>query len=133
MGNALCDNVSSPSTHQQLDEVGVRLVDIGTNMSDIEVRPQRDGIRVIDSDDNAQVSCLLVNVILPAGMNEQVSMPHINLSISGYDPEMLRGSHTRAHDTGIQEMIPQLDRPVSISSRTRRRMLENERIEQESF
>ena len=54
MGNALHDNVSSPSTHQQLDEVGVRLIDMGTNTSDIGVRSQRDGIRGIDSDDNAQ-------------------------------------------------------------------------------
>ena len=31
VGNALCDNVSSPSTCQQLDEVGERLIDMGTN------------------------------------------------------------------------------------------------------
>ena len=62
-GNALQDNVYSPRTHQQLDEVGVRMIDMGTNMSDIEVRPQGDGIRVTDSDDNAQVSCPLVDVI----------------------------------------------------------------------
>ena len=49
---------------QQLDKVGMRMMDMGTNTSDIEVRPQRDGIRVIDSDGNAQVSCLLVDVIL---------------------------------------------------------------------
>ena len=133
MGNSLHDDVSSPSTHWQLDEVGVRLIDMGTDMSDIEVRPQRDGIRVIDSDDNAQGSCVHVDVILPTGMNEQVPMTHINLLISRYDPESLRGSHTRTHDTGIQEMIPQLDGPVSVPSRTRRKMSENARIEQESF
>ena len=60
-----------------------------TNTSDIEVTPQIDGIRVIDPDNNAEVSCLLVDVILPTGMNEQVPMPHINLSISRYDPESL--------------------------------------------
>ena len=49
MGNALCDNMSSLSTHQQLDEVGVRMMDMGTNMSDIEVRLQRDEIQVIKS------------------------------------------------------------------------------------
>ena len=115
MGNALHDNVTSPSTHQQFDQVGVRLIDMGTNTSDIEVRPQRDGARVIDSDDDdAQVSCPHVNVILPSGMNEQMPMPHINLSISRYDPESLRGSHTRTHDMGIQETIPQLDGPVSV-------------------
>ena len=92
--------VTSSSTHQQLDQVGVRLIDMGTNTSDIEVRPQRDGARVVDSDDNdGQVSCPHVDVILPTGMYEQVHMPHINLSISRYDPESSRGSHTRTHNT----------------------------------
>ena len=114
-GNALHDNVTSPSTRQQLDQVGARLINMGTNTSDIEVRPQRDGAGVIDSDnDNVQVSCPHVDVILPNGMNEQMPMPHINLSISRYDPESLRDSHTRTKDTGMQETIPQLDGPVSV-------------------
>ena len=39
-GNALQDDtiVSPPRTHQQLDELGVRMMDMGTNTSDIEVR-----------------------------------------------------------------------------------------------
>ena len=104
---------------------------MGTNMLDVEVRHQRDGIRVMTLDDNAQASCPLVDVILPTGMNEQVPTPHINLSISGYDPESLRGSHIRTQDTGIQESssMPQLDGPVSIPSRDRRRLLEDIRIE----
>ena len=130
MGSALSDNMSSPSTCQQLDEVGARMIDMGTNMSDTEVRPQRDGIRVINSDNNAQASCLLINVPSPTGMSEEVPVPHISLSISGYDPNLLRGSHTRTHDTGIQESIPQLDGPVSVPSRTRRRLSENMRFEQ---
>ena len=66
IGNALYDNVTSPNTHQQLDHVGTRLIDMGTDTSDIEVRPQRDGVRVIDSDDDdVQVSCPHVDVILP--------------------------------------------------------------------
>ena len=56
---------------------------MGTNTSDIEVRSQRDGARVIEShDDNVQVSCPNVDVILPSGMNEQMTKPHINLSLS---------------------------------------------------
>ena len=56
MRNGLQDDniVSSPRTCQQLDELGVRMIDMGTNTSDIEVRPQRDGTRVITSDDSAQ-------------------------------------------------------------------------------
>ena len=128
-GNALHDNVTSPSTHQQLNQVGTRLIDMGTNTSDIEVRSQRDGVRVIDSDDDdVQVSCPHVDVILPRGMNEQMPMPHINLSISRYEPESSRGSHTRTHDTRMQ-MIPQLDGPVSVQSKSRRRNSEDVRIE----
>ena len=109
-------------------------MDIGTNTSDIEVRPQRNGAGVIESDDdNVQASCPHVDVILPSGMNEQMPMPHINLSISQYDPESLRCSHTRSHDSKIQETVPQLDGPVSVRSRSRRRMSENARIKQNSF
>ena len=107
---------------------------MGTNTSDIDIRPQREGVRVIDSDDDdVQVSCPHVDVILPRGMNEQMPMPHINLSISRYDPDSWRGSHTRTHDTRMQEMIPQLDGPVSVQSRSRGRMSENARIKQDSF
>ena len=44
----------------------------------------------------------------------------------------MRGSHRRSHDTGMQ-IIPQLDGPVSVWSRSRRRISENLRIKQESF
>ena len=103
---------------------------MGTNTSDIEVRPQRDGIRVINSDNNIQAFCPCDDVASPTGMSEQVPVPHINLSISRYDPNSLRGSHTRTHDSGIQESIPQLDGPVSVPYRTRRRLSENTRFEQ---
>ena len=104
-----------------------------TNTLDVEVTPPRDGSRIITSEGNAQASCPLVDVILPTGISEQVPMPHISLSISGYDPEPLRSSHIRTQDTGIQEnvTIPQLDGPVSIPIRDRRRLPENIRIEQE--
>ena len=106
------------------------MIDMGTNTSDIEVRPQRDGTRIITSDDSTQASFPLVDIILPTGVNEQVPMPHNNLSILGYEPESLRGSHIRAQDTGIQEnsTIPQLDGPVSIPTRDRRRLLEDVRV-----
>ena len=107
--------MTSLSTRQQVNQVGARLMDMGTYTSDIEVRPQRDGAGVIDSgDDNAQVSYPHVNAIIPSDTNEQMPMPHMNLSISGYDPEPLRGSHTKSHDTRLQETIPQLDGPVCV-------------------
>ena len=39
MKNAPSDNVSSPRTCQQPDEVGVRMTDMGINMSDKEQDP----------------------------------------------------------------------------------------------
>ena len=47
MGNAFQNDiiVSSPRTRQQLDELGVRMMDMGTNTLDIEVRPHRDGAK----------------------------------------------------------------------------------------
>ena len=93
------------------------MTNVGTNTWDIEVTPQRNGSRLMTSE----------------GMSEQVPMPHINLSILGYDPESLRSSHVRAQDTGIQEdaTIPQLDGPVSIPIRGRGRLAENIRFTQE--
>ena len=63
MRNGLRDDiiVSSPRTCQQPDELGVRMIDMRTNTSDIEVRPQRDGTRIMTSDDSAQASFPLVN------------------------------------------------------------------------
>ena len=104
---------------------------MGTNISDGEVRPQIDGVRNINIDADTQTSCPLTDVMLPTSVNEQRSIHHIIQFI--YDSESLRGSHTRTHDTRIQETIPQLDGPVFVRSRSGRRMSENARIEQESF
>ena len=127
-GNAPCDNMSSLSTHRQLDKVGARMMDMGTNTSDREVRPQIDGVSNINIDANTQTSHLPIDVTLSISVNEQRPIHCINQSV--YDPESLGGSHTRIKDMGMQEFIPQLDGPVSISSRTRQRLSENTRFEQ---
>ena len=41
-------------------------MDMGTNTSDTEVRPHRDGTRVSTSDANAQTSLPIVDVMLPS-------------------------------------------------------------------
>ena len=63
MGNAPQNDiiVSSPRTHRQLDELVVRMMDMGTNTSDIEVRSHRDGARIVTSDTNVQAPLLLVD------------------------------------------------------------------------
>ena len=84
------------------------------------------------SDNGTQASLPLIDVVLPTGVNEQMPMPHINLSISRYEPES-RGSRTQ--DIRIQENtpIPQLDGPVSNPMRDRRRLPENVKIMEEYF
>ena len=96
--------------------MGIRLIDMGTNTSDIEVSSQRDGVRIVDSRNDEET--LITN------RNEQIPVSHSNLSLSQYD-ELLRGSQIRAHDSGRSRMIPQLDGPISVHSR--RRISENTR------
>ena len=121
MGNALQDDaiVSPPGTHQQLDELGVRMMDMGTNTSDIEVRPHRDGARVLTSDANAQASLPIIDVMLPSDGGDQVAIPQINLCISGYGPDSLRDSHVGTPAMRAKEIsiLPQLDRLVSLPMR----------------
>ena len=86
MGNALSNNVSSPRTCQQPDEVCVRMMDMDRNTSDIEARPHRNGTRVVTSDANIQTPLLIVNIMRPTVGEDQIALPQINLSISGYRP-----------------------------------------------
>ena len=90
-------------------------MDMGTNTSDIEGRPHRGGTRASTSDANTQTSLPIVDVMLPSGGKDQLTIPQINLFISGYEPNSLRDSHTRSPAMRAQgiSMIPQLDGPVS--------------------
>ena len=90
-----CDNVSSPRTCQQPDEVGVQMTDMGTNMSDVEARAHRDGKRVVTSDANIQTPLPIVDVMIPTDGEDQIALPQINLSISGYGPNSLERSSVR--------------------------------------
>ena len=90
-----------------------------TNRSDIEVRLQRDGARVLTLDANTQASLLITDVMLPSGGGEKVAIPQINLSILGYGLNSLRDSHVGTPATRAQEIsiLPQLDGPVSLPMR----------------
>ena len=58
----------------------MRLIDVGINTSEIEVRFQRDGAEVVESDDdNVWISCPPVKVVPLTDANEQVHVPHISL------------------------------------------------------
>ena len=101
VGNGLHDSETSSSTHQQLDQVGARLIDVGINTSDIEVRFQRDGAEIIESDeDNVQIPHSHVEVTPPTDTVEQVHVPHSDLSTSRYVPESTRSSCMSTYDIG---------------------------------
>ena len=126
MENALQEDtiVSTPRIQQQLlhglSVTNVRrMMDMGTNTLDIEVRPHRDGARASPLDANAKASLPIVDVMLPSGMGDQLAIPLIKLSISGYEPNSLRDSHIRSPAMRAQEIsiIPQLDGPVSLPTR----------------
>ena len=112
MGNSLSDVLTFPSTCQQLNQVGIRLIDRETNMSDIEVRSQKEETRVDDSSND--------EMIIPSNRNAQMPVSHSNLSL--YGTKLTGGSCMRTRNT---EMVPHLDGPISVHSR--RRISENTR------
>ena len=67
-----------------------RMNDIGTNTSDVEVEPNRDRSRTSTVDANAYTSIPVVDISLPSGHGNHVKIPHVNLSITGYEPDLLR-------------------------------------------
>ena len=87
--------------------------DVRTNTSDVVVELARDRIRASDIEANAQASISIVDVMLPYGQGNQVTIPHVNLSVSGYEPDSLRSSNMRTPSMRAQEVstIPQLDGP----------------------
>ena len=101
MGNVLCDSETSSSTHQQLNQVGVRLIDVEVNTSGVEVRSQKDGAELVELDeDNGQIFCPHVKVMPLTDTIEQVHVPHIDLSTSRHVPESTRGSCMITYDIG---------------------------------
>ena len=65
---------------------------------------------------NAQTSIPIVDVMLPSGKGDHLTISQVNLSISGYEPDLLRISHMRSLSMRAQEisMMPQLDGPGSL-------------------
>ena len=58
-------------------------------------------------------------MLLPSGHGDHVTIPHVNLSISGYEPDSLRTSSMRSPSMCAQEVsaIPQVDGPGSLPMR----------------
>ena len=91
----------TPNIHQQPMErsnvMGERRVNyMGTNTSDVVVEPTRNGLKTSSMEANAQTSIPVVDVLLPSSNGDHVTIPHVNLSISGYEPDSLRTSGMRS-------------------------------------
>ena len=91
------------------------MTDMGTNTSNVVIKPTGSGPRPLHMEANAQTSLPIVDVILPSSLGDHVVIPHVNLSISGYEPDSLRTSGIRSSPVRAQEVIIilQLDRPGS--------------------
>ena len=83
----LSDMMTIPSTHQQLIQVGTRFVDRETNMSELEVRPQREETRT--------------DIKHTHSRGVQVPTSHSNLS--SHDIDIVGGSPARPH---IPDIMP---------------------------
>ena len=89
---------------------------MGTNTSDMVIETTGSGPRPLCMEANAQTSIPIVDILLPSGLGDHIPMPHVNLSISGYEPDSLRTSGLRSPPMRAQEVfaIPQLDGPGSL-------------------
>ena len=124
--DTLQENLSTtapPAQCQPLVRLNVtdesRVNDIRTNISDVIVELTRDTTRTLNEEANAQTSIPIVDVLLPSGQVDHVMIPHVDLSISGYEPDSLRTSGMRSSSMQAQEVsaIPQVDQPGSLPMR----------------
>ena len=98
MGNTLSDVMTLPRTHQQLSQVGTRLIDRKTNTSEVELRTQREETRI--------------NIL--SSNNRDVQMPTSHSGMSSHETDIIRSSPVRTH---TMDIIPQLDGPTSVCTR----------------
>ena len=87
-----------------------RMNDIGTNISDVVVEPNRNRLRTSTMEANAQTSIPIVDIMLPSG-GGHLMIPQVNLSILGHEPDSLRNSHMRSLSMKAQEIsiMPQFN------------------------
>ena len=100
MDNILSDVMTIPSAHQQLSQVDTRYVDRETNMSEVEVRPQRE-----ETERDVMYS-----------HSRDVQMSPSCDSLSSQEINIIEGSPVRPCVTDI---MLQLDGPTSVHARRR--------------
>ena len=100
MGNILSDVTTVPSTQQQLSQLGTRFIDRETNMSEVEVRAQREE----------------TSIDILHNHSRDVQMPISHRGISSLETNIIGGPPVR---TCAMDIIPQLDGPTSAHTRRR--------------
>ena len=78
--------------------------DLGTKTSDVVVEPARDRLRTSTVETNAQTSIPIVDVMLSSRQGAHLVIPHVNLSMSGYELDTLRTSSMRSPSMQAQEI-----------------------------
>ena len=98
LGNTLSDVTTIPGTHQQLCQVGTRIVDRETNTSEVEVRPQTEEMRTD----------------IKHSHSRGVQVPTSQSDLSSHDTDIVGDSSVRPCVTDI---MSQLDGPTSVHAR----------------
>ena len=116
--------LTAPNVCQQpLDRSNIpdvrRITDMGTNTSNVVIEPTGIGPRPSHMEAHVPTSKPIVDVQLPSGLGDHITIPHVNLSILGYEPDSLGTAGIRSPPVRAQEVsvIPQLDGPGSLPIR----------------
>ena len=95
------------------------MTNIGMNTSDVVIEPAVGILRTSHIEATTQTSIPTVEVLIPPGIGDNASIPHVSLSLMGYEPDPMRISGIRSPPVRAREvsMIPQLDGPRSLPTR----------------
>ena len=112
-----------PPSNQQVKEQNVQAIEMEPNPLNIEVRTQRDDMR-IDRENNVPIIQASGNMIPPLGVGELTPNPNVNTE-SENNSDTSRGSHVRTQEIDLQEIssIPPVERFTA--SKDRRIISEN--------
>ena len=64
----------------------MKMMDMGANTLDVEVRPHNDGARVVTLDVNVQTPLWIVDIMIPTGWRIKWHYPRYNYLYWGMDP-----------------------------------------------
>ena len=112
------DSFRGSSERPNVPEEGIT-TNIGTNTPDVAIEPAVGVLRIPHIEATTQTLIPTVGVLIPPGIEDNALIPHVSLSILGYEPDSLRSSGIRSPPARAQEtsMIPQLDGPGSLPIR----------------